>query len=193
MRTGLLPADVMQRIDAPINYASYIHQYIPAYLLNPSVLFRIKESGEIDPINNYTLDGYFNDLIAEIFKATYQGKKLNDVERDLQNAAIAQFMRYSTLQTGSAPRTAFYTDKEPADMAFPCSHELCRRHNSEEQSFTRITRGPALPASDMAPYMTGALKKILALYKQKRATTTDNATRNFYDYQIITIEKLFNH
>lgn len=192
-RSWLMPADVMQRIDAPINYASYIHQYIPAYLLNPSVLFRIKESGEIDPINNYTLDGYFNDLIAEIFKATYQGKKLNDVERDLQNAAIAQFMRYSTLQTGSAPRTAFYTDKEPADMAFPCSHDLCRRHNSEEQSFTRITTGPSLSANDVAPYMTGALKKILALYKQKRAATTDNATRNFYDYQIITIEKLFNH
>ena len=45
----------------------------------------------------------------------------------------------------------------------------------------------------MAPNMTGALKKILSLYKQKRAATADSATRNFYDYQIIHIEKLFNN
>ena len=53
--------------------------------------------------------------------------------------------------------------------------------------------GPALSSADMAPYMTGALKKVLALYKQKRAATADIYTLNLYEYQIITLEKLFNN
>lgn len=194
-RDWLMPADLMQRINAPTNYASSVHRYIPAYLVNPTVLFRIQEGGIIDPVKNYTLDSYLNDLIAEVFKTTYQGRKLNNIERDLQSETINQFIRYSSLKPASSGiRNLDFTDDIDLESeAFPCSHALCRHHDSEEQSFTRINMGPALSSSDMAPYMTGALKKVLALYKQKRAATADSATRNFYDYQIITIEKLFNN
>ncbi len=194
-RDWLMPADLMQRINAPTNYASSVHRYIPAYLVNPTVLFRIQEGGIIDPVKNYTLDSYLNDLIAEVFKTTYQGRKLNNIERDLQNETINQFIRYSSLKPASSGiRNLDFTDDIDLESeAFPCSHALCRHHDSEEQSFTRINMGPALSSADMAPYMTGALKKVLALYKQKRAASADSATRNFYDYQIITIEKLFNN
>lgn len=194
-RDWLMPADLMQRINAPTNYASSVHRYIPAYLVNPTVLFRIQEGGIIDPVKNYTLDSYLNDLIAEVFKTTYQGRKLNNIERDLQSETINQFIRYSSLKPASSGiRNLDFTDDIDLESeAFPCSHALCRHHDSEEQSFTRINMGPALSSADMAPYMTGALKKVLALYKQKRAATADSATRNFYDYQIITIEKLFNN
>lgn len=194
-RDWLMPADLMQRINAPTNYASSVHRYIPAYLVNPTVLFRIQEGGIIGPVKNYTLDSYLNDLIAEVFKTTYQGRKLNNIERDLQSETINQFIRYSSLKpTSSGIRNLDFTDDIDLESeAFPCSHALCRHHDSEEQSFTRINMGPALSSADMAPYMTGALKKVLALYKQKRAATADSATRNFYDYQIITIEKLFNN
>ena len=153
------------------------------------------EAGIIDPVKNYTLDSYLNDLIAEVFKTTYQGRKLNNIERDLQSETINQFIRYSSLKPASSGiRNLDFTDDIDLESeAFPCSHALCRHHDSEEQSFTRINMGPALSSADMAPYMTGALKKVLALYKQKRAATADSATRNFYDYQIITIEKLFNN
>ena len=120
---------------------------------------------------------------------------MNNIERDLQSETINQFIRYSSLKpTSSGIRNLDFTDDIDLESeAFPCSHALCRHHDSEEQSFTRINMGPALSSADMAPYMTGALKKVLALYKQKRAATADSATRNFYDYQIITIEKLFNN
>ena len=139
-RDWLMPADLMQRINAPTNYASSVHRYIPAYLVNPTVLFRIQEGGIIDPVKNYTLDSYLNDLIAEVFKTTYQGRKLNNIERDLQNETINQFIRYSSLKPASSGiRNLDFTDDIDLESeAFPCSHALCRHHDSEEQSFTRI-------------------------------------------------------
>ena len=191
-RAWLMQADLLQRIDIPVNYASGIHRNIPSYLVNPATLFRIQEGGTIDPAKNYTVTTYLNDVIAEVFKATYQGRKLNDVERDIQSAAINLFIGYSNLKDAAKSTTSRLTDDIDLDgTPFPCSHSLC--HHAEEQSFTRFTLGPSMSTNEMAPYMTGALKKILSLYKQKRAATADNATRDFYDYQIIHIEKLFNN
>lgn len=191
-RDWLMPADLLQRIDIPVNYASGIHRNIPSYLVNPATLFRIQEGGTIDPAKNYTVTTYLNDVIAEVFKATYQGRKLNDVERDIQSAAINLFIGYSNLKDAAKSTTSRLTDDIDLDgTPFPCSHSLC--HHAEEQSFTRFTLGPSMSTNEMAPYMTGALKKILSLYKQKRAATADSATRDFYDYQIIHIEKLFNN
>ena len=192
-RDWLTPADLLQRIGANVNYASAIHRMLPSSLIKPSTLFRIHEGGAIDPVKNYTVDSYLNDVIAEVFKATYQGRKLNDVERDLQSETIEQLIQYSDLQ-GTPVKINLnpLTDDIDLDGApFPCSHALC--HQVGEQSFTRFTTGPSMSVAEMAPYMTGALKKILSLYKQKRAATADSATRNFYDYQIIHIEKLFNN
>ena len=191
-RAWLMQADLLQRIDIPVNYASGIHRNIPSYLVNPATLFRIQEGGTIDPAKNYTVTTYLNDVIAEVFKATYQGRKLNDVERDMQSAAINLFIGYSNLKDAAKSTISRLTDDIDLDETpFPCSHALC--HHAEEQSFTRFTLGPSMSTNEMAPYMTGALKKILSLYKQKRAATADNATRDFYDYQIIHIENLFNN
>ena len=191
-RAWLMPADLLQRIDIPVNYASGIHRNIPSYLVNPATLFRIQEGGTIDPAKNYTVTTYLNDVIAEVFKATYQGRKLNDVERDMQSAAINLFIGYSNLKDAAKSTTSRLTDDIDLDETpFPCSHALC--HHAEEQSFTRFTLGPSMSTNEMAPYMTVGLKKILSLYKQKRAATADSATRDFYDYQIIHIEKLFNN
>ena len=132
-------------------------------------------------------------MIAEVFKATYQGRKLNDVERGLQSETIELLIQYSDLQ-GTPVKVnlnALTDDVDLEGIPFPCSHVLA--HQAEEQSFTRFTLGPSMSVAEMAPYMSGALKKVLTLYKQKRAVTTDAATRDFYDYQIVTIEKLFNN
>ena len=48
---------------------------------------------------------------------------------------------------------------------------------------------PSLPAIELRPLMAAQLRKVLALYKSKRATTTDATTRDFYDYQIHVINK----
>ena len=47
-----------------------------------------------------------------------------------------------------------------------------------------------LTASVGRPAMLSLLKKVQALYKEKRGTG-NAATRAFYDYQIMTIDKLF--
>lgn len=192
-RDWLTPADLLQRIGANVNYASSIHRTLPASLIKPATLFRIREGGAIDPVKNYTVESYLNDVIAEVFKATYQGRKLNDVERDLQSETIELLIQYSDLQ-GTPVKVnlnALTDDVNLEGIPFPCSHVLA--HQAEEQSFTRFTLGPSMSVAEMAPYMSGALKKVLTLYKQKRAVTTDAATRDFYDYQIVTIEKLFNN
>lgn len=192
-RDWLTPADLLQRIGANVNYASSIHRTLPASLIKPATLFRIREGGAIDPVKNYTVESYLSDVIAEVFKATYQGRKLNDVERDLQSETIELLIQYSDLQ-GTPVKVnlnALTDDVDLEGIPFPCSHVLA--HQAEEQSFTRFTLGPSMSVAEMAPYMSGALKKVLTLYKQKRAVTTDAATRDFYDYQIVTIEKLFNN
>ena len=86
------------------------------------MLFRIQEGGIIDPVKNYTLDSYLNDLIAEVFKTTYQGRKLNNIERDLQSETINQFIRYSSLKPASSViRNLDFTDDIDLESeAFPC-------------------------------------------------------------------------
>ena len=41
--------------------------------------------------------------------------------------------------------------------------------------------------------MTSLLRKTLNLYKSRRATAPDAATRDFYDYQILSIDKIFSN
>ena len=66
----------------------------------------------------------------------------------------------------------------------PCSH------TEAEYSFMRINYGlPALSPNLLEPLMLSQLKKVVALYKQKR-TTGDAKTRNYYEYQILQIDKL---
>lgn len=51
---------------------------------------------------------------------------------------------------------------------------------------------PTLTALDLAPLMTAKLKEVLTLYRNRRLSTTDATTRNFYDYQIRVIDKLLS-
>ena len=51
---------------------------------------------------------------------------------------------------------------------------------------------PGIENNRIAPVMTAHLKKIEALYKQQRSRTSDKTTRDFYDYQLLKIQELFN-
>ena len=55
----------------------------------------------------------------------------------------------------------------------------------------RINYGlPSLKEEIYKPLMLRQLKRVQALYRQKRASG-NQATRNFYDYQLLTIGQLF--
>ena len=198
----IAPTDLLRKIDASYGMtAGVLVKSVASALLNSGTLYRIQEASLADPKNNYTLNSYMDDAIAELFKATYQNKALDLVEKDIQANAVALMIKASGLKASEPIKVrALEAEKayesvihETASATLPCSLEKCEHNDMDnnEESFTRILLGPGLNQTYLAPLMAGSLKKISALYKQHRAATSDAATRDFYDYQIITIDNLF--
>lgn len=168
-------------------------------LLNSPSLMRICESGKLNPTQNYTINEYMKDILAELFQATYRNENLSEADMNLQAITVAVLANYTGLKSSaskSKANDAFNSFSETCSIAnepsLPCSLSEKHDHKSESTSFLRINFGqPTLSPIIAAPMMTANIKKILALYKQKRATAPSAATREFYDYQIVKIENLF--
>ncbi len=197
----LTPTQLMMKLDRTLNCNDNLRRSIVGCLLNSTALYRIEESGLVNNRKNYTLDTYLDDALAELFKASYQGKKLDAAERDIQSAALAVIIKYSGLTPSSGKKTssakAFSDYQEVVALGYspdvPCSHTACEANREEEVSFLRINMGqPGIANTRIAPLMTAHLKKIESLYKQQRARTNDKTTRDFYDYQLMQIKELFN-
>lgn len=187
----LTPQALIAKLGLDSNINNKLQQSVIGALFSSSSLFRILEGEKVDPTKNYTLEQYLNDAVNEVFKPTLQGKQLTEEDLNLQSAAIALLIKDSGLNAsekkGISIMAAYQEVLEAADEpALPCSH------SHEDHSFTRINFGlPTLPAEVQGPLMTGQLKRISQLYKQRKATTAHKATREFYDYQILQIDKLF--
>ncbi len=160
-------------------------------LLTSATLYRIKEGGEFDAKSNYTLDKYMDDVTTAIFKAPVGGK-LSETEQALQAAAITRIISNTGLNAKPATSTSSSTSltdmqelsilNEP--QSFPCSCGI-----KHEQSFARINFSlPTLSKDELGAIMTGRLQKVLSLYKARRGTAT-GSTRDFYNYQILLIER----
>lgn len=195
----LTPKPLMQKLALDMNANDKLMQSVVGCVFNNAALFRIAEGEKIDPKANYSLNGYLDDVITELFKATYQGKKLDNTEMELQSAAVTALIKQTGLSGETSKRTASAIAFEEvvslaSEPTLPCSHSGCMHRDDEgKDSFLRINFGlPTLSATTGAPLMTSKLKKVLSLYKQKRAATADVVTRDFYDYQIVRIEKIFN-
>ena len=197
----LTPTSLMMKLDRNLNCNEKLRSSIVGCLLNSTALYRIEEGGLVNAKKNYTLETYLNDAIAELFKASYQGKKLDDTERAIQSSALAVITKYSGLTPKSAQKSAStrafadYLDVMALGYSpdVPCSHAACPANRDEEISFLRINMGqPGIPDTRIAPIMTAYLKKIETLYQQQRNRTSDTTTRDFYDYQILKIKELFN-
>lgn len=150
----------------------------------------------MNPDTNYSLDEYLNDVTTALFKAP-KGGRLSDNEQSLQATAIALMMRSSGLvasSKSSASLTA-QTDALNAEdtldelpLSFPCS---CGMNHSTE--FARFNLGlPTLTKDQLGALMTGRLRKVLSLYKSRRASAV-GSTKDFYDYQILLIERIFEN
>lgn len=197
----LTPTQLMMKLDRTLNCNDNLRRSIVGCLLNSTALYRIEESGLVNNRKNYTLDTYLDDALTELFKASYQGKKLDAAERDIQSAALAVIIKYSGLTPTSGKKTsstkAFSDYQAIVSLGYspdvPCSHTACEANREEEVSFLRINMGqPGISNTRIAPLMTAHLKKIESLYKQQRARTSDKTTRDFYDYQLMRIKELFN-
>ena len=164
----------------------------------PDNLYRIKESWLVDHKNNYTLEKYINEVITEIFGATYKGEKLNETEQNLQAAALSVIIGYTNLMTTSTAKSSSKSLSDYLDIvALEYDHSIPCNYSDDllgegKTSFLRINFGlPTVSQVEIAPIMTANLKRIQSLYKQRRGQTSDESTRNFYDYQILKIENLF--
>lgn len=193
----LTPTELMAKFDQNTNINDKILNGIVSSILRPSAFFRMDESSKLNPKGYYTSTTFFRDACAEIFKASYQGKKLSNVEQNLQAAAIDLMVSYSKLQPATKSSSKSFADNDEISDAegyscLPCSHAGCT-HHANESSFVRINLGQTSPGdTQLAPMMTAQLREIERLYTQQRNAVSDTATRNFYDYQLLKLQKLFD-
>lgn len=207
----LVPAGLIAKFEEPYQWRDKMQRNIVACLLISTNLERIKEGGEADPKANYTLPEYITEAYNGIFDATLKGKKLDATEKNMQQAAIDVMTTYSGLKPKEAKASNSLTDEEAPSITdefietialstlpeFPCGFagnhslsEACAAHSEQDTSFFRLllNQNP-LPTTEMRPMMTSLLRKTKDLYKSRRASATDAATRDFYDYQILAIDR----
>lgn len=205
----LTPPALLAKLEEPYQWRDKMQRNVVSCLLLATNLARIKEGGELDPKLNYTLPEYIKEAYAAIFEPTLSGRKLDESERNMQQAAINVFTTYSGLKPKESKTSgrSFADEEALSPIAefeemlaastlpdFPCGHALCGVSDTEDRSFFRLLLNQqTLPATELRPMMTSLLKKTLNLYKTRRASTADAATRDFYDYQIISIERILNN
>ncbi|MBE6299676.1 MAG: DUF5117 domain-containing protein [Bacteroidales bacterium] len=179
--------DIINKLEINLNANDKLQSTIISALINSAVLYRIQEGGIVDSKNNYTLDGYVKDVTKAIFIAP-KGGKLSDVEQNLQATAIDLMIKTSGLNaSGGSAKSFAEVEENIENSGITCSHCI-----NEMKEFARINFGlPTLSANQLGAIMTGRLNDVLTLYKSRVASAT-GSTKDFYNYQIIKIERIFD-
>ena len=174
----LTPAALIGKLEVDMNVNEKLRSQIVGALLNGAVLYRIKEGGEVSPKTCYRLDDYLDDLTAALFVAP-AGGRLSEAEQQLEAAAVSLMLTNSGLAPAAkAATTTTLAADEPDDSFCHFGHD-----------FVRINLGvSALSKPQLNSVMTGRLRRVLQKYKTYRSAAT-GSTRDFYDYQILAIEK----
>lgn len=194
----LAPAELMLKWEEPYQWQERLQRNVVGCLLSSAKLYRINESGKLDPSKNYTLEAYLDDAVKGIFAPTFSGKNLTDADRNMQAAAITAMTKYSGLkpaQTKASAKALTATEEFEqysltADApAVPCSFTHAAA-DEESTSFFRILMGmPTMPETELQPIMASRLQDILSLYESK-AGSGDRATRDFYSYHIRALKNI---
>lgn len=185
----LTDKNLIGKFEINMNANDKLQSTIITGLINSATLYRIQEGGMIDPEKNYPLEKYLEDVTQAIFKAPTNGK-LSPVEQNLQATAISIMLNNSGLVAKDKASATSISNEDMTDLEsnFPCSCNM-----SQTDHFARINFGlPTLPKEQIGAIMTGRLRKVLSLYKSRRSSAT-GATKDFYDYQILLIERIFNN
>ena len=189
----LTDKDLIGKLEINLNANDKLLSTITSGLMNAAVLYRIQEGGQVDPQQNYVLDDYMDDLTEALFKAPTAGR-LTDVEQKLQGTAITLMMNNSGLATATKASSSALTEEDATSAWEDTETDAwpgCCALGPDGTSFARINFGlPTLTKDRMGALMTGRLREVLRLYKARRGSAT-GSTRDFYDYQILLIERLF--
>lgn len=187
--TWLTPRTLIDKLELNMDVNNKLGTQIISSLINGTVLYRIKDGGEADPKHNYKIDDYLNDFTNAVFTAPKAGV-LSDTDKNLQSVAIAQMIKNLSLETSAAVKSSALNDyveldNDCHDTMVPCSHHIC----DGTRSFARINLGvSSLTKDEFGSIMMGRLQVVLQKYKTFR-NTAKGTTKDFYDYQILKIER----
>lgn len=187
--TWLTPRTLIDKLELNMDVNNKLGTQIISSLINGTVLYRIKDGGEADPKHNYKIDDYLNDFTNAVFTAPKAGV-LSDTDKNLQSVAIAQMIKNLSLETFAAVKSSALNDyvefdNDCHDTMVPCSHHIC----DGTRSFARINLGvSSLTKDEFGSIMMGRLQVVLQKYKTYR-NTAKGTTKDFYDYQILKIER----
>lgn len=175
----LLPRHLTGKLDIDLYTNQKLRTQIVSALINGTALYRIKEGGLANATANYQLDDYLNDLTTLLFPAP-NGGILSDAEQELESAAIAQMINSS----GLSGKNTSSSSKSSIEI-----HSFC----GFDTQFARFNLGvSSLSKAQMGAIMTGRLQKVLQKYRIYR-NSAKGSTRDFYDYQILLIEKTLSN
>ena len=186
----LSPQSLLVKLDLPSTVNMKLQKSLAGGIFGATTLFRVSEGYKVNPTKNYSLGQYMNDAFNEIFQNTLKGKALSESDINLQASIISLFKKSAGLDGDDSKKKGLSLLQEELKDDNICLPTLPCSHTEAEYSFMRINYGlPALSPNLLEPLMLSQLKKVVALYKQKR-TTGDAKTRNYYEYQILQIDKL---
>lgn len=168
----------------------------------------------------YSVEGYMNDLMNEIFKPTLKGNKLSSVDMDMQIASIDKLISLSDvkqeqkvskskkLTLSEAHFELLYSDINKPTLA--CGYSVnksmtidshsahsddcgCNHGLNGAKSFFRVNMSQVIaPKSLTQPLWYAKLLWVKDMYASKVAKTKDRATKDFYMYQIMVLNKVLN-
>lgn len=199
----LMPEDLMSKFEEPYQWRNKVEKGVVGCFLSPTVLGRIKKGYLADPKSGYKVDDFMDDVVAAVFKASYNGKKLDDTELNLQSTLLEGMLKASGLAELKGNGSSKSLAEEPADFvefmaqslvpSIPCSFDSsCSAMQSEDDcSFFRLALGDSpLPANELKPLMVRELKKIRDLYRRCSVSAPDVASREYYSYQLRVLDSM---
>ena len=181
------------KFDRPDEIRTDFTNAIVVSIYGSTTLQRVDEGHKFNPAQNYSLEQYTDDAFRELFGITQRGASLTEADMQLQRTAIDFFVKGSGLKAESNTKkllgvndnATFNLQQQLNAPELPCEY------SDPHTSFVRINYGlPTLKEEIYKPLMLHQLKRVQALYRQKRASG-NQATRNFYNYQLLMIDKLF--
>lgn len=189
----LTPKSIIGKLEVDMSVNDKVRTSFVGALFNPTTLYRIKEGGQADAKSNYQVADYLDDVVNFVFKAP-TGGRLSDSERSLQAAALSAIMSRTGLQpkpTTTSTSKSLNEDNFLSSLSSPMLP--CDYIEQYNQSFVRINMGgSSLSQNEMGAFMLGRMQRVLQRYRAYRISAT-GATRDFYNYQIMLIERLLNN
>lgn len=188
----LTPKTLLAKLELNLDVNNGIRKRIISSLMSGTTLYRIKEGGEFDSAANYSVNDYANYLFSQIFKAP-AGGKLSDAEQNIQSSAIELMMTRTGLAAEAKSTKSSLTDEQQWNHELESPLYICNHGIDADTSFARYNLGgSALSSAETGALMLRQLQKVLTKYRSYKATAT-GSTRDFYNYQILLIERLLNN